>query len=385
MATPYVAGSVALYLQAKGKGADIQLVKELFQNTARPTTEVGNDKRISSVARQGAGMLNAERAIFGTTHVSPSRLSLNDTANDRSARHTRPISQTITITNRGPARRTYVLSHMPAVSVRGIGANGVALLEPEMRDASAEVQFQSERIEVAAGKSQMVRIRITPPASLSASEHWVYSGYIVAKPETIGRKRDARSLDEKAERAAKDEKHRDHVSDVDTVHVPYLGVKGRLQDLHVISSSYSPPMLINLRTREIIGSRDQTATYTVVDNDYPVVAFRAEFPTRRLRTRIYNAETGQAVGQIPGSANDWLGRNDESENNKLSFFVWKGDKATFEDQQRIELLENGRYYFDLTALRPFGNANNPRDYDVWRSPTITFKRPTNAPVAESSP
>jgi subtilisin family serine protease len=105
MATPYMAGSIALYLEAnKEAKRDIAALHRIFQNTARPTTEIKADQRISSVARQGAGLLNVEGAIFGTTVVNPSRIALNDTE------HANTQPQTLSITNNDKRARDYYIT-----------------------------------------------------------------------------------------------------------------------------------------------------------------------------------------------------------------------------------------------------------------------------------
>jgi len=319
---------------------------------------VDSNRSVSSVARQGAGLLNVEHAILGTTRIAPSRLALNDTA-DNDTNHNHPITRTITITNYGRTARTYQLSHTGAVSVKGMDPDGVALPIPETSDISASVEFQPECIDIPAGGSHSVRVHITPPDFPSAG-HWVYSGYIVCKPTP-------------------NPGDSERLIEADTVHVPYLGMKGRFHDINVMLNDYVLPHLKNRRTNRIIRWPDETDTYTIVDGDYPAVAMRLEFPTRRFQTRIYEADTHKLVGQIPGSFKEGIGRNDEIAN-MLIIFHWKGDVTTLGmqgAQQTTRDLENGRYYIELMALRPFGDIDNDDDYDTWRSPTITIRRPEN--------
>jgi hypothetical protein len=82
MATPFVAGSAALLLTAKGKSKDVALqARTLFQTTARVVSSSKTDgEPLQTATQQGAGLINAYDAIHSTTHVSPGELILNDTS-----------------------------------------------------------------------------------------------------------------------------------------------------------------------------------------------------------------------------------------------------------------------------------------------------------------
>ena len=79
MSSPYVAGAVALLLEARPrtKPAD---VLALLQNNAKPHLWSGNPTLgvLDLVQRQGAGMLAIAQAIVADAEVTPSRLSLGE-------------------------------------------------------------------------------------------------------------------------------------------------------------------------------------------------------------------------------------------------------------------------------------------------------------------
>ncbi|KAI9597756.1 peptidase S8/S53 domain-containing protein [Syncephalis fuscata] len=341
MATPYMAGSIALYLEAtKKRNLNLGRIHQLFQNTARPTTEVKADQRTSPVARQGAGLLNVERAIYGTTLVSPSRIALNDTE------HAPASQQVLRITNNAKRARDYYITHRPAASVNGLDVTGVALPEPQLNDEAASVSFSTTRIRIAAGETEKITVRISEPKNLPAAEHWVYSGYIVINTATSATA---------------------NITN-DAVHVPYLGMKGNLKDLHV------------MKQRQIAY---QTATYQIADNDFPELVYRIEYPTRKVQARVYNATTRKLLGLIPGSLTEWVGRNDNSPGNAVSVIQWPGTLVTLDARQRTSDLPDGKYYVELMALRPYGKAHHDADYDIWRSPTVTFKRANNKKIVSA--
>ncbi|KAI9593486.1 peptidase S8/S53 domain-containing protein, partial [Syncephalis fuscata] len=357
MSSPYVAGSIALYLQVNGidnklgTGAekiDRTRLHQLFQNTARPATEVKNNTLISSVALQGAGMLNVERAIFGTTLVTPSRLALNDTQypgnHNGDARN-----RTVRITNLSKSDRVYTVTHVPAVAARGFDADGSVMFQPETRDAPASVSFSSSHVKIAAGQISSIDVLITPPSALPETEKWVYSGYIVFDPAA----------------------NSNNTPSSDAIYVPYLGIKGRLSDIHVLKQNPTIEMADQL-TKQLIPPSNTTTPYVLTGHEVMTVSYDVEYPSLHAKTRIYDAATKKVVGAIPGSSQDRLIRR-QPKSPPSNTFKWAGgvtinDKATFKGSN----LTNGIYYFELMALRPYGDAAVDSDYDIWRSPNVTI-------------
>jgi len=85
MATPYIAGVLALYRSANVSRGDIgyQTLKQILSTTATPL--YFNDgtqtySYLAPVVQQGGGLVNAFAALNYTTLISPSILALNDTA-----------------------------------------------------------------------------------------------------------------------------------------------------------------------------------------------------------------------------------------------------------------------------------------------------------------
>lgn len=85
MATPFVAGSAALLLQAHGKTADFARgIRSLLESTAKrvPSSKTDSDP-LQTVTQQGAGLINVFDAVHAETLVAPTELIVNDTAHAR--------------------------------------------------------------------------------------------------------------------------------------------------------------------------------------------------------------------------------------------------------------------------------------------------------------
>ncbi|CAF1512062.1 unnamed protein product, partial [Adineta steineri] len=137
MATPYVAGTLALFLSHIGNPPpetvndtcqtncrpSFKKVLNLFQSNAIPVN-IYNTNLLASAAQQGAGLVNAFQAMQATTLISPSELALNDTVRQAT-------SYTIEIFNIGNETATYNISHSGAALATGLQAgNDVILAQP---------------------------------------------------------------------------------------------------------------------------------------------------------------------------------------------------------------------------------------------------------------
>lgn len=82
MATPYLAGSAALVLQAHGITPDTgRSIRTLFETTAALIGVSHNETDpYESLIKQGAGLVQVHKAIHYKTIVDRSELLLNDTA-----------------------------------------------------------------------------------------------------------------------------------------------------------------------------------------------------------------------------------------------------------------------------------------------------------------
>jgi subtilisin family serine protease len=85
MATPFVAGSAALVIQARGKSV-VKGIRDLLQSTASPIASSPTDKdELQTLSLAGSGLIQVNQAVSAQTIISPSQLLLNDTT------HLRPV------------------------------------------------------------------------------------------------------------------------------------------------------------------------------------------------------------------------------------------------------------------------------------------------------
>jgi len=85
LSAPFVAGSAALVLQARGKSKEVALaMRDLLESTASPIASNLTDKKpLQTLIWSGAGLIQVDRAVNTKTLINPGHLTLNDTAHFR--------------------------------------------------------------------------------------------------------------------------------------------------------------------------------------------------------------------------------------------------------------------------------------------------------------
>ncbi|KAF9345358.1 hypothetical protein BGX26_003242 [Mortierella sp. AD094] len=173
-AASYVAGSHALYMQAKHAKSTGDVIRLAFKNTGTISSDVNSAAKVS-VSKQGSGLLNVLSAVLTTTSITPDSVSLLSTDLLRT-------TVKITIKNSGKRTETYTLSHIPADALSW-NENNIPLIDlPVIKPYYATVDFSSKKVEVSAGKSVDVTLTFAEPKDGSYYEGAVYSGFIVATP-----------------------------------------------------------------------------------------------------------------------------------------------------------------------------------------------------------
>lgn len=129
-----------------------------------------------SVAKQGAGLIDAEKAITYSTFISPANLNLNDTVNFKGTHE-------VKVTNSGDESITYIVTHEAGITshTKGSGDAWVSL-EPSYSNGTgnvAEVSFSTESLTVGAGETKTLTLTFTEPETISASILPVYGGGVV--------------------------------------------------------------------------------------------------------------------------------------------------------------------------------------------------------------
>lgn len=171
MATPSIAGSHALYMQAKHAKPHGDVIRKVFKNTATISKSYGS-KTYTSAAKQGAGLINILNAITTTTSINPNHIDLLDTKH-----FVKKVANSIK--NEGKHAETYELPHLTADAYSSYShRDSFPNPTPEIEADYASVTFSANKVKVAAGKTVKVTL---------CFEEWpIYSGFVVATLKSKG-------------------------------------------------------------------------------------------------------------------------------------------------------------------------------------------------------
>jgi minor extracellular serine protease Vpr len=339
MASPHVAGAVALLLEARPHTPPAA-VRTVLQNTALPRNWFGNPALgfLENVHRQGAGMVQIDDAIRATTGIEPSRLALGESEGG-------PATRELTIRNDTASAVTYQLSHTAAL------ATGPNTFAPAFFNAPATVTFSAASVTVPAGGSSTVAVTIAPNAALA--DRSLFGGYLLATPVSGGQ----------------------------VLRVPFSGFKGDYQAIRALEPTRCGyPLLARVGgstscpggppavTLTGFTSQPAGATFTMVGNDVPVILLHLDHQVRRVRFDVTDVATGKSWHRA--LEDEYVGRNSGA----TSFFAeaWNG---TTQAGRKTYIVPNGQYQITISVTKALGDDDNPAHTESWTSPTITIARP----------
>jgi subtilisin family serine protease len=387
MATPYMAGVGALLLAAKGRNADVaHAARDILQSTANIIPSSKDEATLFQTAsQQGAGLVDAFKALTSTTIVAPGQLLLNDTAFFNG-------KQTFTVTNSGSKAVTYKLSHTPAGTAHTLINDSIqpALYPVPLTADFAHLSLSSDTFYLKPGEKTKVTVSFTAP-TLTNRTIPVYSGWIEVAGQETG----------------------------ECLSVTYLGIAARLKESKVIDNTdftfgHPIPALIdsngNITTQE--------TSFNFKNGNFPSIHYRLVFGTptflfdlvaadfdqsalvqRDLRTRSW---LGDFIGNInsdgetelkswwadhfstwdgvkpagtfglvpiigPLAQFDYNPRHSQSDTPGVGFSVLSLSDPVFANNQTIP---NGRYRILMRALKVTGDPTDQNDYESYLSPVI---------------
>ncbi|KAH7102093.1 subtilisin-like protein [Auriculariales sp. MPI-PUGE-AT-0066] len=369
LSAAYISGVAALLLQSKGKDIAPR-VREILQSTAVsvPISREANSK-LESLAHQGAGLVNAFSAISLRTTISPTELSLNDTAH-WNGRHT------ITIKNDADAAQTYQIRHIPAVTVETKPKDSADwnIDTLPVVDATAVVSFGDDSITVQAGSSANITIEISAPDGVEPLTFPVLSGWVKLSG-SLG----------------------------DSVQVSYMGVVGNWKSSQIISSpnemnptlgAWEGGLPAIMPWEDPLAPQLSPRNYTLDDSAWPyflaVLSTPSEYAVLDLvpadtevKTNVPHPEnaggSSKAARTVPlarrgtfdevpilGRLNEWLISERDAGINNIGAASWHGldIPSTFTNGTAIPF---GQYRLLLRALRLLGDRADQNDYDVYVS------------------
>ncbi|KAF9164313.1 hypothetical protein DFQ26_001596 [Actinomortierella ambigua] len=347
MATPFVAGTVALLLESN---PDIDRTKVLghMQSYANPGMYMSENVP-DTVVHQGAGLVNVYAAIQGKATVQPARIAWNDTDH-------RPEAVILTLTNHYETEELFELSHRPAMSVLGYTQGGVPSSAIEYRAKFADLSINETRARLGPGEQATFSLTFTGPPSVDFDRHCLFSGYIQIKP-TLDPSRPL-------------------------LRIPYAGMHGSYSSLDVLDLSEGFPVLLGsdkdgiaqpLRSPTGGASTQGSPTvFTMRGRDYPTLLLKISNPIRGLRIFVMDHEKDAVIGEVP-TGGSFLGRTDSIHTSYFSL-PWIG--RIINSAGHLLYLPDGVYSFVVIGPKPFADqqAFKPSEYESWSSPAIAIRR-----------
>jgi minor extracellular serine protease Vpr len=322
MAAPHVAGAAALLLEAEPDLDPFQ-VRDRLQNTAVPAVWSLNPGSglLDHSFRQGAGMIQIDRAIQARQRVVPGQISVGDAAS---------VTETLTIANDTNQPITYTVGKEDGLEVV------VSTYAPTYWLSGAELSAEGSTVRVPGRSSVSVDVTIVAPEAGLPNHQ--YGGYITLTPD----RRDATAL-----------------------RVPFSGYGGDYADEMGLfgywGGTWSAPEFLEaepmLRTASGQDLRNNHR-FTFEDGDNPVLwAFFGHFP-REMNVYAV-AEDGSRQLML---TEEYLRRSPQP-HQYWTFTI----PATDADGDR---LAGGSYRIEVEALRAMGDPGNDAHWDRWTSSTI---------------
>jgi hypothetical protein len=362
MASPYIAGCAALFLQAKPDSEhSFVAFKTALQNAARPIVD-SNPKQFkgpASVAQQGAGLVQMMDVLSSTISVSPSYVSLNDTVHHNGR-------QTFTITNHGNISVTYRVDLISAAGLTPFESNGTVAVPPKKGPAVATISSSTQTVRVAPGSSTKVDIDFKGP-KIDPMLHVLYSGYVRFRPEKANKS-------------------------TPLISVPFLGMKGDYKTVAVFDPSfglryYDRKSLL----RRVVGGETLELNTTKVDNDdgdqdggdgplpKAILQFRLLTACRLLVLDLVSDQGGsdptkvKSYGLLNKGVGRYLPRNDNQQGNQATLLGWDG-KILNKDGKPVAppIAEGAKARIRISLLKHFGDPENDGDYESFLSKPISL-------------
>jgi subtilisin family serine protease len=345
MSTPFVAGSIALILEARGE-LDPATINSILSATA--TAKTYNDgastySYLAPVAQQGAGFVNVYDAVHAVSILNISSISFNDSAHfvDYAA---------FEIQNTGNESVTYTIDYISTGSVYTLPADGDPMpsesgegIPLDITTASnATLALTSNTVTIDAGKSASIGVSATLP-NLTESRIPVYGGYI-----TINGTND------------------------ESLSLPYMGVASSLYDAVIFDTADNLTYLSRYFDVEAVPSGyaftlpPQNSTDEEKDlYDFPVPVSIDSFGTRVLRLDLApaysnsTANTTEVLGEeIVGSVSSYP---------TIAAGVGEWYDFWYGELSDGTFAPPGDYVFLFRALKVFGNQSAAEDYETVKS------------------
>lgn len=334
MASPHLAGTVALLLEAR-PGISATDVRDILQNNAVPAlAPAPNGTVADNVHRQGAGLVHIDAAVLNLVRATPGKIALGES-------QAGPVTKTIVLTNDGATAVTYAITHVPALST-----TGTTYFPASVASGYATVGFAATTLTVPAGGNATVDATITAdPALVSGG---LYGGYLVFTPQGA--------------------------TATGVIRVPYAGLEGDYQALQILAPTVDGyPWLIDITGTSHPGG----ATFTLQEGDTPAIRAHFEHAARKVTMDVFEATKLKPWGRA--LTEDYYPQNSATSDPPSTStvgvtysFGWNGKTLL---NKKVVKVPNGNYVIKLRVLKALGDTSNPADWEAWTSPTITLNHP----------
>lgn len=355
MATPLVAGTLALMMEKLGKVTP-STFERLLANTAKPVKFSNGSATFdfyAPVPQQGNGVIQAYDATFASSILDKSSLLFNDT--DHAV-----ASQEFTITNNGDEEITYEFGNLQAATVylkSGSGPDDFMETFPtDLTEEYTDIAFEPESITIAPGEEATIKVTPTPADSLDAERIAVWSGWVTV-----------------------------NASDGALYHLAYQGVAGSMQSLAVIGHvdflAIPRPGRINETIQPITEDTDRvfnlpipgTANLTTRD-----VQYSTTFPGFLIALNTGSLYTDLEIIPVSGDNEDADAEQEPGTHREGPWlFNPKGpaDEVLYWDGEfrNGSFAAEGRYKFRFRALKVFGEPENLEDWEVKDMPAFNIR------------
>lgn len=324
MASPHVAGSAALLLEAK-PNTKATAVRGILQNSAEPKlwSLAPGLGLLDLVHRQGAGMVQIDKAITSAVKVTPSKIATGES-------QAGSFTQTLTLKNTSSTKVKYNLSYENAISSEGV-------VTPGFWDSDAKVKFSAASVTVPAKGKATVTVTIKPA---TYPENGQYGGYIIFTPTDPGT----------------------------ILRVPFAGYVGDYQEIEVLGNEYGLPWLVSYYSAAFPLTDPSEWTFSMQGDDIPFIWVHLDHQALKMKIKVYDAATDQGWGTVLKES--YLTRNSTAD----SFFEIGFDGYTTKSG-KLTRVPDGTYYMVLSVLKANGNSANPADWETWTSPDFVIERP----------
>jgi len=340
MATPFIAGVVALYKQSKGKNVSPQTINAALSGTGKPlkfNSGTATSPYLTSVAQQGGGLVDAYHMIHAGIAVTEANLAFNDTAN-----HVRNAA--FYVQNTGTTTLTYTLTHSPSANYYAFTPDKsyiAASFPPPSDTKYAAVSITPSTLTIKPGEKKRVTVSATPDASLDANLVPFYSGFI------------------------------NITSGSETIHIPYGGAATTMHDIGILQDSFGWP-LFDAELATSNGTDGKTSSFKPSVGSTPIFLWNNKWATAAMRLDIISVGGANPVfaagvntaGSVTGFPLQWVARSAT-----LGEYMGAAWDGSFADGT---VAKSGTYKFSLRLAKVYADLSRGREYERYDSQTFSM-------------